>query len=79
MIWVAAFAIRLTSKQKKEIMIRQHYLLFSISEPLTHHTQSNQMHTYEANWKGWVDSHGGELMSHNSESWVHLLTWQIIE
>jgi len=40
MNWVAVFAIHLTLKHKKEIMIKQHYLLFSGSGPPDDNMQS---------------------------------------
>jgi len=40
MVWVAAFAIHLTLKLKKEMTIEQHCLLFSDSEHPDDNTQS---------------------------------------
>ena len=40
MIWMAAFAIHLTLKQKRQITIEQHCLLLSDSEPTDDNTQS---------------------------------------
>ena len=68
MIWVATFTIHLTLKQKKETIVKQHCLLFSDSEHLTHHTQSNQVHTYQADQKVWADPCGGEIML--QQQWI---------
>jgi len=66
-IWAATFATSLTLKQKKDITIKQHCLLFSGSEPLTHSTQSNYTHTCQADRKAWVDPHRGELTSQQQQ------------
>jgi len=58
MIWTAIFAIYFTLKQKKELTIKQHCLLFFDGEPHIDNAQSYQVHTCQAGRKAWVDSHG---------------------
>jgi len=43
MIWTAVFAIHLSLKQKNEITIKQHCLLFSDGEPRIDNTWSYQL------------------------------------
>jgi len=63
MIWVVAFAIHLSLKQKKGIAIKAHCSLFSNGEPHIDNTRSYQVHTCQANRKAWVDPRGREPMS----------------
>jgi len=42
--------------------IKSYFSLFFDSEPRDNNTQSNQVHTSQADRKAWVDAHGKELM-----------------
>jgi len=45
-------------KIKNGIILKPRCYLFSNSEPLDNSTQSNQVHTYQANWKAYDDPRG---------------------